>query len=316
TRGVSHPVCPPGTWSTGLIADIAPTAHDNEGTVDTNPDFDQLLRGDVHDPTTRRMGGVAGHAGLFSTAHDVSLFAQALLDRLAGRSSDFPLKQSTLELMAAPEQPGHSAQQLAEANAATHAAGTNPTDPLLAAAYPAIKGQDLRGYGWDIDTAFSKPRGAVFPIGSFGHTGFTGTTLWMDPGSNTYIVLLANAIHPRGNPPISNLRGEVATAVAQALQLYPTAVTVGGQSASTPAELPTLTGIDVLESGHFAELSALAAQHNNALRLGILTNQSGLDAHGRRTIDILSTELPKIIPGSRLTTIFSPEHGIFGRQDT
>ncbi len=76
TRGVSRTVCPPGTWSTSLISDVAPTAHDNEGTVDTNPDFDQLLRGDVHDPTTRRMGGVAGHAGLFSTAHDVSLFAQ------------------------------------------------------------------------------------------------------------------------------------------------------------------------------------------------------------------------------------------------
>ena len=336
TRGVSHPVCPPGTWSTGLIADIAPTAHDNEGTVDTNPDFDQLLRGDVHDPTTRRMGGVAGHAGLFSTAHDVSLFAQALLDRLAGRSSDFPLKQSTLELMAAPEQPGHSAQQLAEANAATHAAGTNPTDPLLAAAYPAIKGQDLRGYGWDIDTAFSKPRGAVFPIGSFGHTGFTGTTLWMDPGSNTYIVLLANAIHPRGNPPISNLRGEVATATARALRLYHSADTkptlssrpnperskrVDGEVArpAAPAAAPssrTLSGIDVLESTHFAQLANLAKEHGNRLHLGVLTNQAGLNKSGRRTIDILAKDLPKSVPTAKLTALFSPEHGLNALADT
>ena len=151
----------------------------------------------------------------------------------------------------------------------------------------------------------------IFPIGSFGHTGFTGTTLWMDPGSDTYIVLLTNAVHPRGNTPISNLRGQVATAVAQGLQLYPAAETSNTQSAST-----TLTGIDVLESTNFTQLTALAAQHSNTLRLGILTNQSGVDAHGRRTIDILATDLPKTIPGAKLATIFSPEHGIFGAHDT
>ena len=64
------------------------------------------------------------------------------------------------------------------------------TDPLLAPRYPAIAGQNLRGFGWDIDTGLSTARGMVFPIGSFGHTGFTGTSLWMDPGSDTYIVLL------------------------------------------------------------------------------------------------------------------------------
>ena len=168
------------------------------------------------------MGGVAGHAGVFSTAHDVSIYAQALLDRLAGRPSKFPLKQATLELMTTPQQPGHTAQQLEAANdAAREAIATTPntTDPLLAPSYPAIKGQNLRGFGWDIDTAHSMPRGMIFPIGSFGHTGFTGTSLWMDPGSDTYVVLLANSIHTRGSPPISNLRGEVATATAQALGL-------------------------------------------------------------------------------------------------
>ena len=88
------------------------------------------------------------------------------------------------------------------------------------------------------------------------------------------------------------------------------------QSSFNADGLPTLTGIDVLESDHFAELTTLATQHNNALRLGILTNQSGLDAHGHRTIDILATDLSKTIPGAKLTTIFSPEHGIFGKQDT
>src|SRR6201999_1691885 len=119
-----------------------------------NPDFDFLLRGSVFDPTTRRMGGVAGHAGVFSTAHDMSLFAQALLDRLAGRPSTFPLKQSTLELMTTPEQPRHSDPDLAPAAPANQQAiatnqkpATGTPDPLLAPNYPAVKGQDLRAFG-------------------------------------------------------------------------------------------------------------------------------------------------------------------------
>jgi CubicO group peptidase (beta-lactamase class C family) len=217
--------CPAGTWNTGLLSRIAPTAHDDENRNDPsrNPDLDYLLWGTVHDTTARRMGGVAGHAGVFSTAHDVSIFAQALLDRLAGRPSGFPLTQATLELMTTPQQPGHTADQLEAANDAARdavAKTPNATDPLLAPHYPAIKGQNLRGFGWDIDTPQSTTRGMVFPIGSFGHTGFTGTSLWIDPGSDTYVVLLANSIHTRGSPPMSNLRGEVATATAQALRLY------------------------------------------------------------------------------------------------
>jgi CubicO group peptidase (beta-lactamase class C family) len=217
--------CSEGTWNTDLLSRIAPTARDEENRADPskNPDLDYLLRGTVHDTTARRMGGVAGHAGLFSTAHDVSLFAQALLDRLGGRPSEFPLTQTTLELMTTPQQPGHTAQQLEAANEATREAVAktpNTTDPLLAPHYPAIKGQNLRGFGWDIDSLNSTPRGMVFPIGSFGHTGFTGTTLWIDPGSDTYVVLLSNSIHVRGSPPIQELRGDVATATAQALRLY------------------------------------------------------------------------------------------------
>lgn len=216
--------CPAGAWSTDLLSRIAPTARDEEGRADPgkNPDLDYLLRGTVHDTTARRMGGVAGHAGVFSTAHDVSIFAQALLDRLAGRPSEFPLTQTTLELMTTPQQPGHTAQQLEAANDAAREAiaqKPNTTNPLLAPHYPAIKGQNLRGFGWDIDSFNSTPRGMVFPIGSFGHTGFTGTTIWMDPGSDTYVVLLSNSIHVRGSPPIQDLRGEVATATARALGL-------------------------------------------------------------------------------------------------
>jgi CubicO group peptidase (beta-lactamase class C family) len=217
--------CSAGTWSADLLSRIAPTARDEESRGDPirNPDLDHLLRGTVHDTTARRMGGVAGHAGVFSTPHDVSIYAQALLDRLAGRPSEFPLTQAPLELMTTPQQPGHTDRQLEAANdAGREAIATTPNtaDPLLAPKYPAIKGQNLRGFGWDIDSGQSTTRGMVFPIGSFGHTGFTGTSLWIDPGSDTYVVLLANSIHTRGSPPMSNLRGEVATATAQALRLY------------------------------------------------------------------------------------------------
>jgi CubicO group peptidase (beta-lactamase class C family) len=222
--------CPAGTWSTSLLSRIAPTARDEESRDDPskNPDFYALLRGTVHDPTARRMGGVAGNAGVFSTAHDVSIFAQALLDRLADRPSEFPLRPETLALMTTPQQPGHSAEQVEAANRAVQA--------THAPHYPAIEGQSLFGFGWDIDTAYSRPRGKVFPVGSFGNTGFTGTTLWMDPGSDTYVILLSNSIHLRGSPPISNLRGAVATAAAQALHLYDAAPPA---TASTPAPRKT-----------------------------------------------------------------------------
>jgi uncharacterized protein YbbC (DUF1343 family) len=135
----------------------------------------------------------------------------------------------------------------------------------------------------------------------------------MDPDSNTYVVLLANAIHPRGDPPITALRNVVATAAAEALHLYGS---VPSPSIFETSGISTLTGIDVLESTNYAALADEAKQHNNHLRLGLLTNQSGLDAKGRRTIDLLANEAPKSVPGLTLTTLFSPEHGIFGKQDT
>ncbi len=313
--GVNRMVCPAGTWSTSLLERIAPTTHDDEAKADpaTNPHFDMLTRGTVHDPTTRRMGGVAGHAGVFSTAHDISLYAQALLDKLTKNTGPFPLKQATLKLMTTPEQPGHSEAQIAEAIAAS-VNSISPADPLLAANYPAVKDHNLRGFGWDIDTGFSKPRGIGFPIGSFGHTGFTGTSLWMDPSSDSYVILLANAIHPRGNPPISGLRGEVATAAAVALKI-PSWVTEGvlKEAPTAVATAKTLTGIDVLEANDAAALHVLSNSIDGSLTIGLLTNQSGLDSKGQRTIDYLySLSKDKIL----LTTLFSPEHGISGKADT
>jgi SSS family transporter len=345
--------CPAGDWSTSLLPRIAPTTHDDESKASPadNPHFDMLTRGTVHDPTTRRMGGVAGHAGVFSTAHDVSLFASALLEKLVHNTGTFPLKQSTLVLMTQPEQPGHQPTDVRNANDESNHAKyrrASGSDLLLAPAYPAIPQHNLRGFGWDIDTAFSKPRGTLLPIGSFGHTGFTGTSLWMDPTYNTYVILLANAIHPRGNPPISNLRGQVATAAAAALHVgYDPCSTAINQrevicvaqedpllptnSATLSSQIPmadresTLTGIDVLKANHFVPLSEALARScsgsklvtgQKPCRLGLLTNQTGVDAHRRRTADILFTDLPKAIPTTTLTTLFSPEHGINGALDT
>ena len=278
-------------WLLGKDHRSAPTTYDDEGTPATNPDYGHMLRGTVNDPTTRRMGGVAGHAGVFSTAADTALFAQALLDKLLHNTGPFPLKQSTLKLMTEPEQPA--------------TAGSTAT--IFTPDGKTTKGVATRGFGWDINSPFSRPRGWVFPIGSFGHTGFTGTSLWMDPTSNTYVIILSNAVHPRGNAPISVLRGQIATAAGEALHLNQ-----GAQS----TESQTLTGIDVLESTHYAALAEAARRHNNHLRIGLLTNQSGLDAKGRRTVDLLATEAPKFVPGLTLTALFSPEHGIFGKQDT
>ena len=339
----------PLTMSLFENARTAPTQHDDQSTAETNPDFDHLLRGTVHDPTTRRMGGVAGQAGVFSTAEDVSKFAQALLDKLLYDKGPFPLKQSTLKLMTTPEQPS-----TAQPGATIFTPDGKPTT-----------GVAVRGFGWDINSAYSRPRGEVFPIGSFGHTGFTGTSLWIDPSSDTYIVLLANSVHPRGNPPISPLRGEVATDVAKALGLADSSAQVDCHSPNTfcdPTKLPratpsnavslkgtasavpqnsaqkgaalaaevaspqtrileprtpslepqVLTGIDVLESANFAALKDLATKHGGHLRIGLLTNQTGLDAEGRRTIDVLRTAGN----GIELTKLFSPEHGIFGAKDS
>jgi SSS family transporter len=283
----AYPCAIDGWGRSDWVHQTAPTQHDDQGTTETNPDFDHLLRGTVHDPTTRRMGGVAGHAGVFSTAGDVALLAQALLDRLAGRPSDFPLKRETLKLMTQPEQPS--------------TAGSGAT--IFTPDGKATTGIAARGFGWDINTAFSRPRGSVFPIGSFGHTGFTGTSLWMDPNSDTFVVILANSVHPRGASPISPLREAVATAAAKALHLY---------AGSAAAHAETLTGIDVLEATQFSVLHDAAGRHGGHLRLGVMTNQTGVDREGRRTIDILIHSIPEV----EVKTLFSPEHGLFGAKDT
>ena len=271
---------------------IAPTQYVTaDGTLSNTG---TMLQGVVHDPTARRMDGVAGHAGFFSTAGDVSIYAQALLDRLAGRPSSFPLNQLTLAKMTEPEQPA--------------------------------TGTALRGFGWDIDSAFASNRGTLFPVGSFGHTGFTGTSLWIDPQSDSYVVILTNAVHPAGGGHTVVLRSRIADAAAQAIGIktqesgqltqltgYNESLTGARRWAARNGDV--MTGIDVLESEKFLTLQALAKKHGGHLRMGLLTNQSGLDQEGRRTIDVLAGDAHTADPSLILTTLFSPEHGIQGSED-
>jgi uncharacterized protein YbbC (DUF1343 family)/CubicO group peptidase (beta-lactamase class C family) len=276
---------PPSSW----LPRIAPTDEDDDH---------RLLRGVVHDPTARRMGGVAGNAGVFSTADDLAIFAQAMLD--GGHSGGHSiLSPATVAKMTMPQQPVNSTV--------------------------------LRGFGWDIDSPLSSNRGELFPVGGYGHTGYTGTSLWIDPTTKTYIVLLTNAVHMNAVPAAksvkdkgsaASLRTKVATAVAVALSLDPSesetmrvANNTGyNEMQSAARKLATRNGavkagIDILEETKFA---ALHPGRGGAPRsIGVLTNQTGLDAQGRRTIDVLTK-----IPGITLDAIFSPEHGAAGTVDT
>ena len=261
---------PPRAW----IPRIAPTQYDEHNV---------MLRGVVHDPTARRMGGVAGHAGLFSTADDLAKYCQALLD---GKL----LSPLTIEKMSTPQQPPNAT--------------------------------DVRGLGWDIDTPFSSNRGELLPVGSFGHTGFTGTSVWIDPITRTYIIILANGVHPRGQGTAVPLRSKVATAVAVSLhltvsekeQLRLARLTGYNEAAAAARNVQVRdgeakSGIDVLEAGNFP-LDVFQSKGTQK-RIGLLTNQTGVDAQGKRTIDVLAHA-----PGVSLVAIFSPEHGVTGSLDT
>ncbi len=241
--------------------------------------------GVVHDPTARRMGGVAGHAGLFSTADDLSIYAQMILK-------------------------GGTYKNLRMFNPLTVRKMTSPQSP------PGKTHR--RGLGWDIDSRFSRNRGEMFPLGSFGHTGFTGTSLWIDPGSQTYIIFLSNRLHPDGKGSVTSLRSRVATLVAATLD-WAAAMEMGSDEGLSAA--PTITsdherngptprfrtkavrvqlGLDVLVRRQFAPLAGK--------RVGLVTNHTGLDSAGRRNIDLFA-ESPKVT----LAAIFSPEHGMEGK---
>ena len=243
----------------------------------------KAYRGIVHDPTARHMGGVAGHAGLFSTAADLARYARMLLNQGELEGARI-FKPETVQLMTSVQTP-----------------------PGLTA---------RRGLGWDIDTGYSGPRGAIFPVGSYGHTGWTGTSLWIDPFSETFVIFLSNRNHPSESGNVGQLRRDLGTLAAQAVPDFNFAYVPGAlapvpesdskPSSTTPsrkpAQMQTLEGIDVLVREKFAPLKGM--------RVGLLTNHTGHDRRRNSTIDLL-----KNAPEVQLKALFSPEHGIRGAQD-
>lgn len=257
------------------LARVAPTERLESG---------EVLRGKVHDPTARRMGGVAGHAGLFTTAADLARFARMLLN-LGELDGARVFKTKTVKLMTSVQSPEGV-----------------PT---------------RRGLGWDIDSGYSGPRGKVFPIGSYGHTGWTGTSLWIDPFSQTFVIFLSNRNHPTEAGNVIALRAKLGTLAAEAVASFNFAYVPGAlaaraaetprpdaasQSAKSLKQARVLNGIDVLVKIGFAPLKGK--------RIGLITNHTGHDRERNPTIDLL-----KEAPGVTLVALFSPEHGIRGAVD-
>lgn len=241
------------------LARIAPTERsEKEG----------MLHGVVHDPTSRRMGGVAGHAGLFSTVDDLRRYVGMIL---GGGELDGVrvMRPETVQLMTSDGSPANVAPR--------------------------------RSLGWDMETMYSRLRGD-FPFGSFGHTGYTGPTLWIDPASRTFYIFLTNRVHPDGKGNINELRAEMGRLASHAVigadygeDTRPKRIVpMGGGSARN--------GIDVVMAEDYRLLKGK--------RIGLITNHTGRDGNGNLTIDILRSA-----PGIDLVALFSPEHGIRGEQD-
>jgi uncharacterized protein YbbC (DUF1343 family)/CubicO group peptidase (beta-lactamase class C family) len=248
------------TWfnpSPALMGRVAPSRNDGIG--------------EVHDPTAYRMGGIAGHAGLFSTADDLSTFAQMLLEGGKSKKEQI-LKQAMVEQMTLPQSPS----------------GKTP----------------LRGLGWDLGPPLASNRDTLLPVGSYGHKGYTGTMIWIDPVSQTYVVILTNRLHPNGRGDTQALRDGILSLVSDALgpvsakQAVDRRPSLADYTPKDPPETGSLrTGIDVLVARKFAPLAGL--------RVGLITNDASVDSAGRRTIDLLANA-----QGVRLAALFSPEHGL------
>ena len=220
----------------------------------------EILHGIVHDPTARRMDGVAGHAGLFTTAADLSRFARMMLNggKLNGRRI---FKRETVQLMTSVHTPEGM--------------------------------KTKRGLGWDIDSPYSSPRGNHFKVGGYGHTGWTGGSLWVDPSTKTTVILMTSRTHPDGKGNVIALRREVATLAAEALR---------GFSFGATAAPSVLNGADVLR-----QRKGILSK---GAKVGLITNHTGHDRQRRLTLDFLraSSEV-------ELTALFSPEHGLYGKLD-
>jgi uncharacterized protein YbbC (DUF1343 family)/CubicO group peptidase (beta-lactamase class C family) len=230
------------------------------------------MRGEVHDPRAFAVGGVAGHAGLFSTADDLAKYCRMILG--GGRLG--------------------TARVLSPYG-------------VLALTRPRFYGDSrVRALGFDVATGYSSNRGDLFPVGSFGHTGFTGTSLWIDPASRSFVIVLSNRVHPAGAGDVVRLRSLVASIAAAAIEedVRPKARAL---MAAVPAPARAVrTGLDVLIEESFRPIAGR--------RVGLVTNVTGRARDGRSSAEaLLSPEAKKA--GVSLVMLFSPEHGLATNAD-
>jgi uncharacterized protein YbbC (DUF1343 family)/CubicO group peptidase (beta-lactamase class C family) len=257
----------------------SPTLRERIAPTELDEDTGLPFRGVVHDPTSRYMGGIAGHAGVFTTADDLAKYAEMMLG--LGEANGTRIFQAM------------TVQKF--------------TEPATPADQPI-----LRALGWDMDSPFSSNRGELYPIGSYGHTGFTGTSMWMDQRTNSFIIFLTNVVHPKRGKSLSSLRSRIATAVAASFGVevpetvsltgYNETITGAGVHREVNRNAQTLTGLDVLEQDGFREL--------NGKRVGLITNQTGIDRSGKRDVDAM------LAAGVQVVKLFSPEHGVSGALDS
>lgn len=230
------------------------------------------MQGEVHDPRAWRLGGVAGHAGLFSTAEDLAIYAQMLLER--GQYGGVRiLSPATVAAMT------RGYRILGGQRSTQEGVPFNP--PVY-----------LRGLGWDKRTGYSINRGELLSEAAFGHGGFTGTVLWVDPELDLFFIFLSNRVHPNGKGLVNPLAGRIATVAAAAIREL--------DSPLPPGEV--LTGIDVLVRENFRSLAGR--------KVGLITNHTGRTRDGQSTAAVLQKA-----PGVELVALFSPEHGWEGQLD-
>ena len=228
------------------------------------------LKGEVQDPMARRMGGVAGHAGLFGSAADLARFARMLLHR------------GELD----------GARILSPQSVALMTERQGPSTEL-----------PWRGLGWELAAPLVPRRLAQAPQGLLGHTGYTGTGVWVDMVTHRFVIILSNRLHPDEHGDARPLRREVLSLLAHTQAPLPAEQAVP-RPADTPAETRPgiLTGLDVLEAQNLAPL--------RGKKIGLITNRAGLDRFGQRNIDIL-----RRAEGVQLSAIFSPEHGLYANAE-
>lgn len=253
---------PLGMVDTGYL----PSARKRSRIAPTEREAEGLVHGVVHDPTCRRMGGVAGHAGVFTTARDLAAFCRMMLHGGKSASGTQILTRASLSLMTRSN---------------------------------ALPGGVRRGLGWDMYSYYSEMKGTAFGASSYGHTGWTGTGLWIDPDARAFVILLTNRNHPNEQTSVRELRLLVSTLAANALGVKKRVASVFPRPL---LRCRVKNGVDVLAA------TGCAALKN--LRIGLITNHTGVTAKGRSTIDVLAAA-----PGVKLVCLFSPEHGIRGSED-